>query len=241
MVPSLVESATRVQTFQGFGATSLLILVGVAIDTAKQIQTYVISQRYEGHGEKLMTRLIFLGPPGAGKGTQAKLLSKSCEVPHISTGDILRGAVKSETALGKKAEAYMNAGELVPDELILDLIRERLGQEDTVNGWLLDGFPRNVEQAEFLDKLLAEIKQTYDCVINLEVPDDVLVSRMLDRGRVDDEEAVIRNRLDVYREQTEPLISFYSVQEQLKSVDGNQSMDTVSRALQQAIKGDDRD
>ena len=98
-----------------------------------------------------MTRLIFLGPPGAGKGTQAKVLSERCKVPHISTGDILRAAVKAETTLGQKAEGYMSAGELVPDDLMLDLIGERLSSEDTAHGWLLDGFPRNVEQAEFFD------------------------------------------------------------------------------------------
>ncbi|MGC1307311.1 MAG: adenylate kinase [Phormidesmis sp.] len=178
-----------------------------------------------------MTRLIFLGPPGAGKGTQAKVLSENCKVPHISTGDILRAAVKAGSELGEKADGYMKAGELVPDNLMLDLIRERLDQADTANGWLLDGFPRNVEQAEFLDKLLAEIDQSCDVVINLEVPDDVLIARMLARGRADDKEDVIRNRLEVYREQTKPLISFYTGQEQIKSVDGNQEMEAVSAEL----------
>ncbi len=182
-----------------------------------------------------MTRLIFLGPPGAGKGTQAKVLSKNCKVPHISTGDILRTAVKAKTELGQKAEGYMSAGELVPDDLVLDLIRERLGQEDAVNGWLLDGFPRNVEQAEFLNKLLDEIKQTCDFVINLEVPDNELVSRMLARGRADDKEDVIKNRLDVYREETEPLIAFYRGQERLRSVDGSRAMAEVTSELQQIV------
>ncbi len=183
-----------------------------------------------------MTRLIFLGPPGAGKGTQAQILSERCEVPHISTGDILRAAVKAKTELGQKADEYMSAGELVPDELILGLIRERLGREDTANGWLLDGFPRNVEQAEFLDRLLAEIEQTCEFVINLEVPDEELVVRMLERGRKDDEESVIRNRLEVYREQTEPLIDFYQGRQLLRSVDGNRDLDTVTQALQNIVK-----
>jgi adenylate kinase len=183
-----------------------------------------------------MTRLIFLGPPGAGKGTQAKVLSASCKVPHISTGDILRAAVKAKTELGLKAEAYMSAGELVPDDLILDLIRERLSQEDTVNGWLLDGFPRNVDQAEFLGELLDEIEQTCEFVINLEVPDEMLISRMLDRGRADDKEEVIRNRLDVYRQQTEPLIKFYRDRNQLRSVDGSQVLSAVTRELQKIVE-----
>lgn len=184
-----------------------------------------------------MTRLVFLGPPGAGKGTQAKVLSKSCDVPHISTGDILRAAVKAKTELGQEADGYMSAGALVPDELMLNLIRDRLGQADTQNGWLLDGFPRNVEQAKFLNELLEEIEQVCDLVINLEVPDDVLVTRMLERGRADDEEAVIRTRLEVYREQTEPLINFYQERQQLRSVDGDQPLQAVTDELQKIVKG----
>ncbi|MGB3786776.1 MAG: adenylate kinase [Phormidesmis sp.] len=183
-----------------------------------------------------MTRLIFLGPPGAGKGTQAQMLCQSYEVPHISTGDILRAAVKEKTELGIKAEGFMNAGELVPDDLILGLIRERLSKEDAANGWLLDGFPRNVEQAEFLNALLEEIGQSCDVVINLEVPDDVLVERLLGRGRVDDKEDVIRNRLEVYREQTEPLIALYEGKNQLKSVNGDQELDLVTDELKNIVE-----
>ncbi|NEP17232.1 MAG: adenylate kinase [Leptolyngbya sp. SIO4C1] len=182
-----------------------------------------------------MTRLIFLGAPGAGKGTQAQRLSAESQVPHISTGDILRTAVAKQTDLGKKAAHYMNAGELVPDDLILDLIRERLGQADATNGWILDGFPRNVSQANFLDGLLEEIQQPCDFVLNLDVPDEVLVTRLLSRGRQDDTEAVIRNRLAVYREQTEPLIDFYRGRQQLVSVNGNQPMDAVTAELKRVI------
>lgn len=183
-----------------------------------------------------MTRLIFLGPPGAGKGTQAQMLCQSYDVPHISTGDILRAAVKEKTDLGLKAEGFMKAGELVPDDLILGLIRERLSKEDTANGWLLDGFPRNVEQAEFLNALLEEIGQSCDVVINLEVPDDVLVERLLDRGRVDDKEDVIRNRLEVYREQTEPLIELYTGRNQLQSVNGDQELTLVTDELTKIVE-----
>ncbi|MEO0430106.1 MAG: adenylate kinase [Cyanobacteria bacterium J06656_5] len=183
-----------------------------------------------------MIRVIFLGPPGAGKGTQASFLSKDFGVPHISTGDILRSAVAAKTDLGQKAESYMNAGELVPDDLILDLIRERLNQEDAGKGWILDGFPRNVSQANFLDKLLVEIEQPCECVLNLEVPDNVLISRLLERGRKDDNEDVIRNRLEVYRRQTEPLIEFFRSRQQLVSINGNQSMDSVEADLKQVLQ-----
>ncbi|MBW4653614.1 MAG: adenylate kinase [Kaiparowitsia implicata GSE-PSE-MK54-09C] len=183
-----------------------------------------------------MVRLIFLGPPGAGKGTQAKLLADRCEIPHISTGDILRSAVNRKTTLGIKAQTYMNQGELVPDELILDLVGDRLSQDDAQKGWLLDGFPRNVSQAEFLDALLETLQQGYECVVNLDVPDEVIVARLLERGRDDDSEAVIRNRLTVYREQTTPLIDFYRDRQQLISVDGNQPIEAVSTALQDIIQ-----
>jgi adenylate kinase len=182
-----------------------------------------------------VTRLIFLGPPGAGKGTQAKMLADDCTVPHISTGDILRSAVANGTELGNKADAYMSAGELVPDDLILNLIRERLSEEDAQLGWVLDGFPRNVPQAEFLIKLLDQIEQPADFVINLDVTDEVIVARLLKRGRADDEESVIRNRLDVYRRQTAPLIDFYRSRQQLVSIDGNQPMEAVYASLQAVI------
>lgn len=183
-----------------------------------------------------MARLIFLGPPGAGKGTQASLLAQHCEIPHISTGEILRAAVAHQTELGVKAQGYMDRGELVPDQLIVDLVHERLLQPDAASGWILDGFPRTVSQAKFLDELLESIGQSYDCVINLDVPDETLVKRLLSRGRADDNEDVILNRLHVYREQTAPLIDFYSDRQQLRSIDGNQTVDQVTAALKQIVQ-----
>ena len=183
-----------------------------------------------------MTRLIFLGPPGAGKGTQAVSLSKQCSVPHVSTGDILRAAVSNQTALGKQAKSYMSAGELVPDELILNLIRERLQQADANSGWILDGFPRNVAQANFLEELLKEITQPCEAVLNLEVPDEVIVTRLVSRGRNDDKEDVIRHRLTVYHQQTAPLIDFYRNRQLLISVDGNRPMDEVSGELEKIVQ-----
>lgn len=182
-----------------------------------------------------MARLIFLGPPGAGKGTQAALVAESCGIPHISTGEILRSAVSQRTDLGVKAKGYMDRGELVPDQLILDMVRDRLAQPDTAHGWILDGFPRNVPQAEFLDLLLNDIGQSYTHVVNLDVPDEVLVARLLSRGRADDSEDVIRNRLHVYREQTAPLIDFYQKRQHLVSIDGNQSVETVTSSLKQVV------
>jgi adenylate kinase len=180
-----------------------------------------------------VARLIFVGPPGAGKGTQAKVLADSHHIPHISTGDILREAVAEKTALGVKAQEYMDRGELVPDQLVIDLIRERLGKSDAQSGWILDGFPRNVAQAEFLDKLLDELSQGCDRVINFDVPDEILVDRMLNRGRKDDNEDTIRRRLEVYREQTAPLIDYYESREKMVTVDGDKSMEEVSQALSQ--------
>ncbi len=182
-----------------------------------------------------MVRLILLGAPGAGKGTQAKLLATLRRIPHISTGDILRAAVAQQTALGLKAQSYMDQGELVPDQLVIDLIRERLIQPDAQQGWILDGFPRNVTQAIFLDELLAEIDQGYSHAVNLEVPNEVLVQRMLGRGRKDDTEEVIRRRLEVYHSQTAPLIDFYRKQQKLMSVNGDLSLDEVTAELERLV------
>ncbi|GAB4534596.1 MAG: adenylate kinase [Pleurocapsa sp.] len=183
----------------------------------------------------MVKRLIFLGPPGAGKGTQAKILAEIHNIPHISTGDILRQAVKDETPLGIKAKDYMEKGELVPDDLILNLIKERLAQADTNNGWILDGFPRNVSQADFLEKLLAELNENADCVLNLAVPDEVLVKRLLARHRKDDNEETIRRRLEIYHHDTVPVIDFYTKRGTLKVIDGEPVMDEVTKALQEAI------
>jgi adenylate kinase len=186
-----------------------------------------------------VTRLIFLGPPGAGKGTQASKLANDCQIPHISTGDILRTAVSQGTELGLKAQGYMERGELVPDQLILDLVRDRISQSDALAGWILDGFPRTVNQAIFLEQLLVGIHQICDCVVNFDVPDEIVVSRLLERGRrehrSDDTEETIRRRLEVYREQTQPLIDFYRERQQLVSVDGSQEITQVAENLKQIV------
>lgn len=180
-------------------------------------------------------RLIFLGPPGAGKGTQAQIISENHQIPHVSTGDILRAAVTQGTSLGKQAKDYMNRGELVPDTLILDLIQDRLSYEDTAEGWILDGFPRNVNQAAFLEELLTKLNQSADYVLNLEVPDEILVSRLLERKRKDDNESTIRRRLEVYHQDTVPVIDFYQQKKTLKIIDGNRTMEEVSKQLDELV------
>ncbi|MBD2569201.1 adenylate kinase [Anabaena lutea] len=182
-----------------------------------------------------MTRLIFLGPPGAGKGTQAITLAEFLRIPHISTGDILRQAIKDQTPLGIKAQSYMDAGELVPDQLVQDLVEERLNQPDTKTGWILDGFPRKVTQAAFLAELLQKIGQGGERVVNLDAPDDVVITRLLGRGRKDDNEEVIRRRLEVYREETAPLIDYYRDRQKLLTVNGNQSQAEVTDSLKNLI------
>ncbi|MEG4226879.1 adenylate kinase [Microcoleus sp. N9_B2] len=191
-------------------------------------------------------QLIFMGPPGAGKGTQAQILAALWKIPHISTGDILRACVVAKTALGLQAKAYMDAGELVPDQLLMDIVQERMNEPDANAGWILDGFPRTVTQAMFFDRLICDVgtggsTSGKDCAlraVNLDVPDNVLVARLLSRGRQDDNEETIRRRLQVYREQTEPLIEFYRNREQLVAVDGDRDMALVTAELQQSLSND---
>lgn len=182
-----------------------------------------------------MTRLIFLGPPGAGKGTQAQILAEHLHIPHISTGDILRQAMKEQTPLGIKAQSYVDSGELVPDQLVQDLVEERLEQSDANSGWILDGFPRKVTQAAFLEELLQKTGQGGEKVVNLDAPDDVVVTRLLSRGRKDDTEAVIRRRLEIYRHDTAPLIDYYGDRQKLLTINGDQSQEEVTHELKSTL------
>lgn len=179
--------------------------------------------------------LILLGPPGSGKGTQAQILADSLQMPHISTGEILREAIAKGTDLGKQAQSYVDKGELVPDQLLLDLIENRLQAEDAQQGWILDGFPRTVAQASFLDKLLTEKNQFSACIVNLEVPNSTLKERLLGRGRKDDNEETISRRLQVYQEQTAPVLDYYEKQGHLNSIDGNCSLEEVAAALKKVV------
>lgn len=186
-------------------------------------------------------RLILLGPPGAGKGTQAAFLCAHYGIPQISTGDMLRAAVAAGTELGRKAKEIMDRGELVPDGIILGLVRERLQQPDARKGLVLDGFPRTVAQAEALDRLLAEMGRRIDAVIALDVPDEVLISRIENRiretggARSDDNVETLKRRLEVYHAQTRPLLDYYRGRGLLYVVDGTRSIDEVSRAIEEIL------
>lgn len=178
----------------------------------------------------MTNRLVLVGPPGAGKGTQAVGLSDKLGVPHVSTGDLFRAQIADQTDLGKAVERYLDAGKLVPDEVTNAMVRERLAQPDAADGFLLDGFPRNVGQAEVLGNILREIDHPLDAVLELKVDEDVLVERLLARGRADDTEDVIRHRLSVYRDETAPLLDYYA--DILITVDGVGEVDEVlARAL----------
>ena len=203
-------------------------------------------------------KVIMLGAPGAGKGTQAVRVASAYQIPHISTGDIFRANIKGGTELGKKAKEYMDAGKLVPDELVCDLVVDRIKKEDCKNGYVLDGFPRTIPQTEALDKAVEAIGEKVDFAVNIDVPDEAIITRMSGRRacltcgatyhieynppkkadicdtcgsalvlREDDKPETVKTRLDVYHEQTQPLIDYYTGKNILVTVDGTQNMDKV--------------
>ena len=178
-------------------------------------------------------KLLFIGPPGAGKGTQANLFCAKYGLDHLSTGDLLRDEVSSGSVLGIKASEVMNKGELVSDELVLSIVEGRL--LNIKEGWLLDGFPRNVNQANSLSKLLEKINQPLEAVISIKVADDDLIKRLLARGRDDDNEEVIANRLKIYNEKTSPLIDLYMKQGILVGIDGNSDIDVVFSCIEKSL------
>ena len=207
-------------------------------------------------------KIIMLGAPGAGKGTQAKMIADKYQVPHISTGDIFRANIKNGTELGQEAKKYMDQGLLVPDELTVKILLDRVANEDCKNGYVLDGFPRTIPQAEVLDKALTELSDKIDYAINVDVPDENIIKRMSGRRaclacgatyhiehvppvqegicdrcgkelvlRDDDQPETVKNRLNVYHEQTQPLIDFYTNKGVLKTVDGTVDMKDVFSAI----------
>ena len=211
-------------------------------------------------------KIIMLGAPGAGKGTQAKMIAEKYSVPHVSTGDIFRANIKNGTALGKEAKKYMDQGLLVPDELTVKILLDRVAQDDCKNGYVLDGFPRTIPQAQVLDKALSELDDAIDYAINVDVPDENIIRRMGGRRacltcgatyhvehippkkegicdacgselvlRDDDKPETVKNRLDVYHKQTQPLIDFYEAKGILKSVDGTVPMEDVFAAITEIL------
>jgi adenylate kinase len=189
-------------------------------------------------------RIIFLGPPGSGKGTQASQLAKRLGVPAISTGEILREAVRKQTALGQKAKAVMERGELVSDDLIVAMIGERLAEADARRGFILDGFPRTLAQARAFETMLSGNGDALSAVLNFSVPEAELTERMLGRaqaeGRADDRPETIRERLRVYREKTEPLVGFYRDRDLLAEIDGVGSVSEVAGRVDEAVSSSRR-
>ncbi len=187
-------------------------------------------------------RLILLGPPGAGKGTQAQRLVERHEIVQLSTGDMLRAAVAAETEIGLKAKTIMDSGELVPDEVVVGIVSDRIEKADAKKGFILDGFPRTVRQAEALDDMLRDKGLKLDAVVELKVDEGILLSRIEKRAgetpggpRADDNAEALKKRLAVYREQTAPLADYYQSKGLLKTVDGMQDIDEVSKAIEAAL------
>ena len=186
---------------------------------------------YEAEKDNLVN-VILMGPPGAGKGTQAELLAKRYALFHISTGDLLRKAILEKTKLGEAAKSYMDRGILVPDEVVIRLIRENLPQN---GGFLLDGFPRNLKQAKALDEMLAKEGKEVTCVLNLNVAEVELLKRMKERARFDDHPETVLKRLEVYRHETEPAVLYYKEKGRLKWVDGAASVKEVNDRIQREL------
>ena len=180
-------------------------------------------------------RIVFIGPPGAGKGTQAERMIERYKLAHLSTGDMLRAARDARSDVGLKADRYMSTGQLVPDDIIVAIIAQRLQAPDCRDGYLLDGFPRTIAQAEALDRMLAETGTPLDAALELRVPEEELFRRLAGRGRADDQPEVIRQRLVAYGEQTEPLLDYYGGQGLLKPVDGLGTVEEIFLRIQEVL------
>ena len=190
---------------------------------------------------KSLEVLIFLGPPGSGKGTQAQILTDNLNLNHLSVGDLLRENILNNTELGKLASSYVKSGELVPDELIIDLMDSyitNIKNKTDNSGIILDGFPRTINQAIALENKIKQLNVSIKAVINLDIPDQKILNRLASRGREDDKPELIKNRLKVYRNQTEPLLEFYSERSLLETINGDQSETDVSSAIINVLKAE---
>ena len=179
--------------------------------------------------------LLFLGAPGAGKGTQAELLSQNNSYLHLSTGELLRKEIEMNTILGRQVKDIINRGELVSDELVLKIVRQNLDSDHNKKGWILDGYPRNLSQANSLNEVLNEINQPLEVVFYLDIPEEVLIKRLLLRGRKDDTEETIRTRVDIYKKTTEPLIQFFKDLSLLEYIDADRDLKTISSDIKQKM------
>ena len=177
--------------------------------------------------------LLFLGAPGAGKGTQAQLLSQSNSYLHLSTGELLRKEIEMNTILGKQVKDIIHSGELVSDELVLEIVRKNLKKDN--QGWILDGYPRNLSQVDSLNEVLVEIDQPLEVVFYLDIPEEVLIKRLILRGRKDDTEETIRNRVKIYKETTEPLIEYFKDLSLLEYIDADRDLQTISSEIKRKM------
>ncbi|MCY2996530.1 MAG: adenylate kinase [Planctomycetota bacterium] len=183
--------------------------------------------------------IVFIGPPGAVKWTHCRRLVELFDIPHLSTGEMLRAVMEQDTALSRYVASYINAGKLAPDHLVMRIVSQKIKSPDCAKGALFDGFPRTMVQAQMLDDLLTELKRPLDVVLELRVPDEVLITRLLKRakidGRADDNDSTIRERLRVFHEQTKPLVQYYGAQGKLRSVDGTESEVEVFEAIRKSL------